>query len=137
MEFEKVEAYAKKIQKLYFEDLHLCSCGSPELRFKFIKGLLNLINERHEQDLSYGEYKKRLAELFGFKENEKAKYYFNDIQDGIVEFVLDQFNEAGLLEHGSTVGGSWLSSYGREMLHILNQIDEDDVNMYLNYDYGS
>jgi hypothetical protein len=134
-QYQKEIEYAKKIQKMYFEDLRLCGCGSPDFRIKFIKGLLNLINDRYEQDLPYEEYKKRLAELFGFKENENAKYYFNGIQDGIIEFVLDQLNEAGLLEHGSTVGGSWLSPYGHEILHILNQIDEDKIDFYLEYSF--
>ncbi|OXB94826.1 hypothetical protein [Parageobacillus galactosidasius] len=133
MDYEKFETYAKKIQKMYFEDLRLCGCGSPDLRLKFIKGLLNLINDRYEQDLPYEEYKKRLAELFGFKENKEAKYYFTGIQDGIVEFVLDQLNEAGLLEHGGSVGGSWLSDYGKEMLNILNEINEEEFDAYLDY----
>ena len=138
MEFEQYEKeamYAKKVQKMYFEDLRLCGCGSPDHRIKFIKSLLNLINDRHEQDLSYEEYNKRLVELFGFKETGNPKCYFNDISDGIVEFVLDQFNEAGLLEHGSSVGGSWLSNYGKEMLEILNDIDEDKIDFYLEYSF--
>jgi hypothetical protein len=135
MEFEKVQEYAKKIQKMYFEDLRLCGCGSPIHRITFVKSLLNLINDRFEKDIPYDVYCKKLVELFGFKENGDSKRYLNEIQDGVVEFVLDQFNEAGLLEHGSSVGGSWLTAYGKEMLKILNDIDEENIDLYLEYSY--
>lgn len=135
MESKKLQTYAKKIQKMYFDDLRLCGCGSPEHRIIFIKLLLNLINDRFEKEMTYDEYYKKLIELFGFKENKESKRYLNNIQDGIIECILDQFNEAGLLVHGGTIGGSWLSDYGEEMLEILNDINEEDINLYLEYSF--
>jgi len=135
LEYKRKKLYAKKIQEMYFEGLRLCGCGSPDLRIAFIRELLNLIHDRHEKDLSYEEYKKGLIQVFGFQEDPDAKYYLNPIQDGIVEFVLDQLNEAGLLEHGSSVGGSWLTPYGEEMRNVLNSIQEEDIDFYLEYSF--
>ncbi|HBG5740421.1 TPA: hypothetical protein KQJ47_003934, partial [Clostridioides difficile] len=34
----------------------------------------------------------------------------------IQEFILNAFNSYGLLEHGSSIWGSWLSDYGKQIL---------------------
>lgn len=118
------------IQELYYDKLDFCGCGNPEDTLHFIKEILNLIKDKHKEDMGYDEYQDKLHGAFQFKDNSKPKLKFTDTQNGIVQFVFYYLDSAGLLEHGSSIGGAWLSTEGKNTLEILNRYDDMELFFY-------
>jgi hypothetical protein len=53
----------------------------------------------------------------------------HDLSDIAVEFVAQALSETGHLEHGGSVGGSWLSEAGRLVLDFLREYGCDPGNI--------
>lgn len=47
--------------------------------------------------------------------------------EALIDFVLYILNDKGFLEHGSSIGGSWLTDKGKLFLYLLeiNKLIED------------
>lgn len=76
-----------------------CGCGNPEAAWQVIRNYL------HEFSLMGDDWGKRTLEI------ETGEQY-------IVAYLLDHLK---LTEHGGSVGGSWLTDDGEEVLTFLNK----------------
>jgi hypothetical protein len=139
----KDEIY-KVLYDFYFNKLKFCGCGSPEDTLLYIKKLLNLIKRKmdrpydeskKERDNAYWQYQKDLLFIGGFTPffNENNKIEPNDIQNGVIQFILYYLDEVEVLEHGGSIGGAWLTEYGEKILECLNACD--DLSYIIEYDY--
>jgi hypothetical protein len=96
-----------------------CGCGSPESVARFVRDVLAVYDCRHGHGLS----------LFNPDDRPKLKQLWADTDaavnalmpsDGVQYFVLYVLTHWDLLEHGGTVGGSWLTEKGKAVLAALN-----------------
>lgn len=87
-----------------------CACGDPESAYSTLRDLLRLMDSR-----SKGRW-----ELERWKQIEN---YFNT--PGLMYFVLYILDNMKLIEHGSSIGGSWLTERGQEVLDALNEVGDD------------
>lgn len=96
-------------KKSYLQsELGFCGCGDPDAAMVFVRNTLKLIGERKE----WGEgVEKEIP-------NEGAYY-----------FVLYMLDHKGLTEHGGSVGGSWLSSKGDEVLKDIEWCIENEKDI--------
>ena len=97
--------------------LGFCCCGVPQDSLRYVRDCLrhvanrdtvnkkrNTHKEGDEWDTAYQEWDKAGKELMG-----RAEY-----------FTLYFLDQKVFTEHGSSVGGSWLSSKGKELLQDLD-----------------
>jgi hypothetical protein len=94
------------VYKLFYGDLSLCGCGIPETAYDLIRDILNLA-PLYEDDRW-----KRVEEMIG--------------SPGAHHIVLSALDEAGLMEHGSSIGGAWLTGKGRYYQQALAAITDWD-----------
>lgn len=86
------------LYKIIWEDLPLCGCGNPEAGVALAHELL------------------KLAPLYEHREEVISLLP----AEGVYYMVLGSLDEAGLLEHGSNISGSWLTPKGKWLLQALN-----------------
>lgn len=79
------------LYQLFYGDLDLCGCGSPEDVWKLIADALKLA--------PFYEHPNAVRELIG--------------QPGAYHMVLSALTNAGLIEHGGSIGGSWITPKGQ------------------------
>lgn len=91
------------IYAVIFDDLRFCGCGRPEDRLDLI---VEMLRACPWYDGAWEGFSERLTSA-GF------------------EFIADQLTAAELTEHGSSVGGSWLTDKGRRFLSVVNAFDFD------------
>lgn len=96
------------LNKLAYEKLHWC-CGRPEQVLRAIHEVLKQSKHNHT-----------IADRGGF--------YSNCYEDGYKQFMWHALNDAGLLEHGSGVGGSWLTDEGEYLLKLLEEKGVTEVS---------
>jgi hypothetical protein len=109
------------VEFFYEEKLNWCGCGSPEIAQKAIRDYLK-IQKDYTKTYSTDAYNKR---------NEECKKVFG-VPDGhdnplilCLSYALDK---AGFTEHGSGIGGAWLTKEGEMFLHVLTvaELENDD-----------
>ena len=90
-------------KELYFWDTEsefpMCGCGQPEDVLALVRDALELLRDEITVDRM-----KRLEVLCA------------DRKDELFYLLLYTFDHAGLIEHGTSVYGSWLSEHGRRLL---------------------
>jgi hypothetical protein len=134
MENWEIEQQRKElIYNFYYENLKFCGCGSPWTTLKFIKDFLNTIKQKTDNykkkdydknsEKYYEEYQSNIRNIFEFQNKSENDNFFSDSQDGIIQFVLYYLNKIEILEHGGSVGGSWLTEHGEIVLKALNECD--------------
>jgi hypothetical protein len=84
--------------------LRFCGCGSPEEAYDLVRDVLALA--------PFYDHPEAVRDLIG------PRAY---------QFVLYQIDEAGLIEHGGTVGGAWLSAKGKHYLPLMQRYGWDDL----------
>lgn len=89
------------LYKILVNDLPACGCGNPETAYALVHELLKLAPFYEH---SYDE----IAGLIG--------------TPGAYHLVLGSLDEAGLIEHGGGIGGSWLTPKGKWCLEALNSV---------------
>lgn len=95
------------LYKILVGDLPACGCGNPETAYKLVHDLLRLAPFYEH---SYDE----IAGLIG--------------TPGAYHIVLGALDHAHLIEHGSGIGGSWLTPKGEWCLGALDAVvDLDDL----------
>lgn len=106
-----------------------CGCGAPTEVAAFILDLLSAYDDRWRHDLSIMRPADRPALDRVWKEHTDAvkKLLPND---GAQYFVLYVLTHWDVLEHGSSVGGSWLTDKGRDILHALEREREDGFKAF-------
>lgn len=104
----RAEDELSHLHKLIFQDLGLCGCGYPDEAYALVRDLLALAPYYED-----GRWQ-RAAELIG--------------SQGAQQIVLSMLDRAELLEHGSSVAGSWLTERGAHYLELMRRHRVDEVN---------
>lgn len=86
--------YESPAHFLWFYVMHGCGCGSSE---KFIKDFWEVFSKIKEGQCHY-------------------EYIYKDEYNELIAQMLDS---RGLLEHGTSVAGSWLSEEGEALYEVL------------------
>lgn len=116
------------VKNFFYEELDFCACGNPNLILEVIKNVLlsyvgkyGVYGERKE----HGQFIKEVSIALGYGEVDINK---NDIAYGVYQIIANLLDSKGYLEHGSSIGGAWLTSEGKELLEALCLIKNyDDV----------
>lgn len=102
------------IYNFYFKKLNWCGCGAPALALKTVRDYLNVTSNMYD---NYENRCKMRKQLFGV----------NTVYDnGLLLCLAYTLNAAELTEHGSSVGGAWLTEEGEMFLWCLNHIQNID-----------
>ncbi|MBM9509970.1 hypothetical protein [Actinacidiphila acididurans] len=102
-----LEEVACHLYLVFCEHLPFCGCGDPAAGYKLAHQILTLAPLYED-----GRWR-QAEELCG--------------TPGAHQLVLAALTEAGLLEHGSSIGGSWITDRGRWVLWAVEQIGGIDV----------
>src|SRR5690348_17311914 len=89
------------LYKVLYDDIPNCGCNEPDAAFRLVHDIMLLA------PLHSGTWVKA-RELIG--------------SDGAFQIVLAAMTDAGLLEHGGSMGGSWLGKRGRWFLWAVEQV---------------
>ncbi len=103
----------------YDYKLRWCGCGDPDVAKRAVRDLLAILYDfRKDADEDFDTaYKRKLRNL---KERFGAKSVYDNELLLCLAYTLDA---AELTEHGSGIGGAWLSKEGEMFLWALNQND--------------
>lgn len=96
-----------------YEVLNLCGCGLPEYTQETIRRYLNIKFDLHEHRIGYQEAKERYATELKVDCDDAVQY-------GMFQFMMYGLDHCGLTEHGSGIGGAWLTELGEMYLTVLN-----------------
>lgn len=98
-----------------YEKLNLCGCGAPEYTYETIRRLLTIRKEwQDNNNIKYEDVIKRYLEDLHIDNDD-------DMQYGMLQFMMYVLDDKGMLEHGSSIGGCWLTNEGKMLLDVLNE----------------
>ena len=92
----------------------MCGCGCPEYTYEMLRKLLRIRLDRSNEELDCGKVSQRYLDDIGLDENQ------NKDHDGIVHFILYILDDKDIVEHGSSIGGCWLTELGKIYLRVLD-----------------
>jgi hypothetical protein len=105
--------YENERQAMYFDQLGFCGCGNPADQHVFVAKCLEAF-DREKTGWEPGTGLDKIAALV-IENPEEAAYF--------IAYALDKVD---LIEHGGSVGGSWLTDRGKQFLEIGPMTEEDD-----------
>lgn len=94
--------------KLFYDDMNFCGCGSPEDAYELVHDLLKWT------PFYENEHWRVAQEFVGSR--------------GAWHIVLYVMTYGGLITHGGSVGGSWITNKGRWAVWALNHIGVDGLS---------
>lgn len=94
------------------EELGLCGCGNPEFTYETIRRYLSIRNEFVISKIDYQEVIDRYK-------NDLLLDYNNDIQYGLLQFMMYILDDKDFTTHGGSIGGCWLTKKGQRLLKVL------------------
>lgn len=100
----------QEFDNMYHNDLGMCGCGRPEDIKSFLYKLLQNHKKLKNEEITHEEAVKNRREIIASED-----------PDTIYEFVFNVLNEAGFLEHGGSVYGSWFTEKGEKFIDLLGQ----------------
>lgn len=109
----ELEAWRKAQAKI--KAMRFCGCGNPDDAYGALRDTL----DAYDNDEARGGWDGRV---------QRTKDWWAKLGDGYAHLLLYFIDAAGLLEHGGSVGGSWLSEDGKLVLGFLRQwgVDPDE-----------
>jgi hypothetical protein len=87
------------------QGLGICGCGNPETAFSLVRDLLNLAPFFENPEA----VRKRIGE------------------PGACHLVLSMLDNAGLIDHGGGIGGSWLLTKGEYFKRVLSEVTWEQI----------
>ena len=96
-----------------FDVLHLCGCGCPEDTYEVIRRYLRIRKDNFDDELSWEAVQRR------YKLNLHIDTA-DDVQDGLLQFMMYILDKNGFTEHGGSIGGCWLTKDGERLLTVLD-----------------
>ena len=103
-----------------YEIMDMCGCGSPDYTYEMIRRVLHIRKEWFEtDDMPYDVKVKR------YEENLHINYE-NTMNYGMLQFVLYMLDSKGIVEHGSSIGGCFLTELGKMYLTVLDAWHEQN-----------
>ena len=100
-----------------YEIVGMCGCGCPGDSCEVIRQILNIRNDAN--NLEYEQIQQRYKDDLHLDTKDLLQY-------GTLQFVLYMLDECGLLEHGSSINGCWLTDLGKMYLTVLNAWHEQE-----------
>ena len=103
-----------------FERLALCKCGIPEETYEVIRLYLQIRKDWCTDKIEYnGVVHRYLTDLHIDDADE--------LQSGILQFMMYILDDKGFTTHGGSIGGCWLTDDGERLLTVLNAWHEDKM----------
>jgi hypothetical protein len=96
--------YANEHQAAHHALLHLCGCGLPEKAFNLCRDVLCAFDRRGCHDWIDAEA--------------AVEALIKERADETAHVLAHLLNHLGLIEHGGTVGGSWLTDDGKRIVDL-------------------
>lgn len=98
----------------HFARLGLCGCGSPEGAFNFCREALTIFDRRGDKGGDkWINAEDALSKLIASKSDDAAHVFAH---------LLTHLD---LLEHGGSVGGSWLTDKGNDIVDLREAVESD------------
>lgn len=102
-----------------YEIVGMCGCGVPEDTHEVIRRVLHIRKDWEDKKIAYESVQER---------------YYNDLNldtasaldYGMLQFILYMLDSKDILEHGSGIGGCWLTKLGDMYLTVLDAWYEQD-----------
>lgn len=105
------------LKDFYFCRMDCCGCGLPQDTLQLLMNIIQAFDGRFDTK-SEDEFNAEI--LNAFKWDEKDIYSLRSVNSGIFQFILHQLDNAGVITHGSSIYGSRLSSYGKDLVRSFN-----------------
>lgn len=103
-----------------FNILGLCGCGCPDASRRDIRNYLRIVNLKRKDFSTFDDYYKiyiaRMKEYF----NVESVY-----DNSLLQFMAYILDNKGFTEHGSSIGGAWITEKGKQYLSVLEILDLD------------
>lgn len=116
--FSDEEPLRECIDFFYFEKLHWCGCGDPDMALGCIRDYLNIMNAYHNNYTGIRDVDTAYQMM---RSDFKDKFNADDICDNRLLLCLAYaMGAAGFTEHGTSIGSAWLSDEGKMFLALLN-----------------
>lgn len=96
------------LYKIFYDDLGMCGCGNPDEAYELIRDLLALT------PLYEGSRWQRAEELTG--------------RGATSHIILSSLDRSGLLEHGSSLSGAWLTDKGEWCLAAMRTVEFNELD---------
>lgn len=123
--FSEEAGHCDSAQEFILQSFNLCGCGSPEECLAYIRDVLKL-----QSELSSVVY--AASDRLGPNSKEYKAVYDSWKAEGEAlmgrsyYYTLYCLTRDDLLEHGGSVGGSWLTDKGAMLLADLNELLKED-----------
>lgn len=102
--------YFNEHQAAHFGLLHLCGCGCPEDAYNFCRDALACFDRRGCHD--------NPPTRAWINAEDALKVLVQDRPDDAAHVLAHLLSHLDLLEHGSSVGGSWLTKDGERIIDM-------------------
>jgi hypothetical protein len=107
------------------DELPFCGCGSPEDAWAWLRRMLELFDRDSCED--WGARWAEIKAHVGIADETGDEEDFDVVRSGAAEILLNLPGHAGLTEHGTSAGGSWLTDKGRRFLAVMQAVGYDDL----------
>lgn len=95
------------------EKMDMCGCGTPEDTYEVIRRYLRIRKNCFAEKLSWEDVVERYETNLHMNYSDSMNYGMLQL----LAYVLDSY---GFTEHGSSVGGCWLTKDGERLLTVLD-----------------
>lgn len=109
----------KLVKEFWDDDLEFCSCGAPWDSLNMIKKILNLVYKYFDEKDEDIDFRKEVQNIIGCRDDNTSMVVY--------EMLVNVFNNAGIMEHGSNITWSWLTSYGEALRDALNELSDFEL----------
>lgn len=103
-----------------YEIVGMCGCGCPEDTQEVIRRILNILNDRDNEKIKYEAVRERYKTDLELNTS-------NNLDYGLLQFVLYILDDKEILEHGGSIGGCWVANLGKMYLTVLNAWHDQQV----------
>lgn len=104
-----------------YEELNLCGCGIPEDTYEIIRRYLHIREDYYTDKIEYKDVLERYKTDLHIEDDDS-------LQAGLLQFMMYVLDHNGFTEHGSSIGGCWLTDKGRRLLTILDAWHDSENN---------
>lgn len=115
---EQLSTIGEMVDRIYYEALGFCGCGSPEGTCDYILTMLRMFHRSNSM----------MQTLFGSDSVSNGRQKLGMTEEQL-DFILKWLDSVHLTDHGSSVYGSWLTDYGILVKNILKIRKEYDIGL--------
>lgn len=118
-EYANIVGIEESIKWFYYELLGWCGCGDPKEAFGAVRDYLSLVNYRdeHKTEENQNYTRKDYDDACAYC---KEKFGSDSVYDNPLLLCLAYtMDDKELTEHGSSIGGAWLTGIGEMLLALL------------------